>query len=60
VMMRAAADPPLWEILGATALMLVFAVLLARFMGRIFRNAILQSSPPKAREVWRLARREGI
>lgn len=59
VMMRAAADPPLWEILGATALMLVFAVLLARFMGRIFRNAILQSSPPKAREVWRLARREG-
>jgi ABC-2 type transport system permease protein len=58
VMMRAAADPPLWEILGATALMLVFAALLARFMGRIFRNAILQSSPPKAREVWRLAKKD--
>ena len=60
VMMRAAADPPLWEIVGATALMLAFAMVLMRFMGRIFRNAILQSSPPKAREVWRLARRDGI
>ncbi len=60
VMMRAAADPPLWEVLGATALMLAFAALLAIFMGRIFRNAILQASPPKAREVWRLARKEGV
>lgn len=59
VMMRAAADPPLWEVAGATALMLAFAILLMRFMGRIFRNAILQSSPPKAREVWRLARAKG-
>ena len=56
VMMRAAADPPLWEVLGATALMLAFAVVLMRVMGRIFRQAILQASPPKAREVWRLAR----
>ena len=60
VMMRAAASPPLWEIAGATALMLAFAIVLARFMGRIFRNAILQSSPPKAREVWRLARKDGV
>lgn len=59
VMMRAASDPPLWEILGATALMLAFAIILMRLMGRIFRNAILHSSPPKARDVWRLARREG-
>jgi len=44
---------------GATALMLAFAIVLMRFMGRIFRNAILQSSPPKAREVWRLARARG-
>lgn len=56
VMMRAAADPPLWEILGATALMLAFAIFLMRVMGRIFRQAILQASPPKARDVWRLAR----
>ena len=60
VMMRAAADPPLWEIVGATALMIAFAIVLVRFMGRIFRNAILQSSPPKAREVWRLAKKEGF
>ncbi|WDI32952.1 ABC transporter permease [Hyphococcus flavus] len=58
VMMRAAADPPLWEIVGATALMLAFALVLIRFMGRIFRNAILQASPPKMREVWRLARKQ--
>lgn len=58
VMMRAAADPPLWEIVGATAFMLAFAIVLVRFLGRIFRNAILQSSPPKAREVWRLARQD--
>ncbi|MEQ8935777.1 MAG: ABC transporter permease [Amphiplicatus sp.] len=58
VMMRAASDPPMWEIIGATALMLAFAVALIRIMGRIFRNAILQASPPKARDVWRLARQE--
>ena len=56
VMMRAAADPPIWEIVGATALMLAFAIFLARIMGRIFRQAILQASPPKMRDVWRLAR----
>ena len=58
IMMRAAADPPLWEILGATALMLAFAFFLMRTMGRIFRQAILQASPPKMREVWRLAKKE--
>lgn len=59
VMMRAAADPPLWEIIGATILMLAFAVFLARIMGRIFRQAILQASPPKAKEIWALARGKG-
>ena len=58
VMMRAASDPPMWEVIGATALMLAFAVALIRVMGRIFRNAILQASPPKARDMWRLARQE--
>ncbi|MBY0422876.1 MAG: ABC transporter permease [Parvularculaceae bacterium] len=58
VMLRAAADPPIWEILLATVLMVAFAALLARYMGRIFRNAILQSAPPKAKDVWELARRE--
>ncbi|MEO1252836.1 MAG: ABC transporter permease [Pseudomonadota bacterium] len=58
VMMRAAADPPLWEIIGATALMLAFAIILMRTMGRIFRQAILVASPPKMRDVWRLAKKE--
>jgi len=58
LMMRAAADPPMWEIIGATALMLGFAFFLMRTMGRIFRQAILQASPPKMREVWRLAKKE--
>lgn len=56
VMMRAAADPPIWEIVGATCLMLAFAMILARVMGRIFRAAILSSAPPKARDLVRLAR----
>jgi len=57
VMLRAAADPPLWEIIGATALMLAFAVMLARVMGRIFKSAILQSAPPKAKDIWKLAKK---
>lgn len=59
VMMRAAADPPISEIVGATCLMLAFAIVLARVMGRIFRAAILQSSPPKAKDLIRLARSGG-
>jgi ABC-2 type transport system permease protein len=58
VMMRAAADPPIGEIIGATCLMLAFAIFLARIMGRIFRSAILQSAPGKARDLVRLAREE--
>ncbi len=56
VMMRAAADPPIWEIIGATALMLAFAMVLARAMGKIFRAAILQSAPPKAKDLIGLVR----
>lgn len=59
VMMRIAADPPIGEIIGATSLMLAFAIILARFMGRIFRAAILQSAPPKAKDLIKLARSGG-
>ena len=58
IMMRAASDPPLWEVIGATVVMLAFAYFLAKFMGRIFRQAILQASPPKVRDVLRLARND--
>ncbi len=57
VLMRAASGPPLWEIVGATALMVVFAWFLAKIMGRIFRRALLQSAPPKAKDVLKLATR---
>ena len=59
VLMRAASNPPLGEIIGATALMLIFALFLARIMGRIFRAAILQSAPVKAKDLIRLARADG-
>jgi hypothetical protein len=36
--------------------MLAFAIVLTKTMGRIFRSAILQASPPNARDVWRLVR----
>jgi ABC-2 type transport system permease protein len=58
VMMRAASDPPMWEIMGATAFMLAFAMVLTKAMGRIFRQAILQAAPPKAGDIWRLLRSE--
>lgn len=54
VMLRAASDPPLWEIAGATALMLAFAFVLTRAMGRIFRETILNPAPARAGDVWRL------
>lgn len=57
VLMRASSGPPLWEIAGATALMLVFAWFLAKIMGRIFRRALLQAAPPKAKDVLKLATR---
>jgi ABC-2 type transport system permease protein len=56
VLMRAASDPPLWEIVGATALMLLFAAILTRAMGRIFREAILNPAPARLSDVGRLLR----
>ncbi len=58
VMLRIASDPPIGEILGATALMLVFAALVARVMGRVFRNNILNNAPPKVTQIWRLTKQQ--
>jgi len=57
VMMRAASSPPMWEVVGATILMLVFAFVLARYMGAIFRNSILQAAPTKAGDIFKILRR---
>ena len=58
VMLRAASDPPLWEIIGATIFMLIFGVFFVTIMGRIFRRGLLNDSPPNLKSLIQLARRE--
>jgi ABC-2 type transport system permease protein len=54
MMNRAAADPPLLELIGATLLMIVTAAVVLWSAGRIFRIGILRSgSRPKLAEVVR-------
>ncbi|WP_031555069.1 ABC transporter permease [Parvularcula oceani] len=57
VMMRINADPPVWEIVGATLLLLAFTGALVFFMGRIYRNGVLSSGgAPKFTDALKLAR----
>ena len=52
MMNRAAADPPLMELIGATALMIATALLLILSAGRIFRMAMLRAGGrPKVAEI---------
>jgi ABC-2 type transport system permease protein len=52
MMNRAAADPPLVELIGATLLMIVTALLALWLAGRVFRNGILRSgNRPRLAEV---------
>jgi ABC-2 type transport system permease protein len=58
VMMRIAADPPVWELVGATALLLVVVIYVVTTMGRVYRNGVLSSGgAPSLRQVRELARR---
>jgi ABC-2 type transport system permease protein len=60
MMNRAAADPPLVELIGATLLMIATALLLLWSAGRIFRMAMLRSgSRPKFAEVMQWIRGRG-
>ncbi|MEO8016575.1 MAG: ABC transporter permease, partial [Pseudomonadota bacterium] len=57
---RAAADPPLAELVGATALMIATALLLLWSAGRIFRMAMLRSGTrPKLNQVVQWVRGRG-
>jgi ABC-2 type transport system permease protein len=57
LMNRAAADPPMWEMVGATLAMMATAILLLWSAGRIFRMAILRAgSRPKFAEVLKWVR----
>lgn len=55
VMIRAASDPPIWEIIGATVFMLVFGAFFVSVMGRIFRRGLLNDSPSNLKGLLRLA-----
>jgi ABC-2 type transport system permease protein len=58
MMNRAAADPPLVELIGATLLVIVTALLALWLAGRVFRNGILRSgNRPKLAEVVQWVRR---
>jgi ABC-2 type transport system permease protein len=57
MMNRAAADPPLLELVGATLFMIVSAVLVLWSAGRIFRIGMLRTgSRPKLAEVMQWVR----
>jgi len=58
VMLRAASDPPLWEIISATVFMLFFGGFFIALMGRIFRRGLLNSSPTNLKTLFKLAGRE--
>lgn len=58
VMLRAAADPPLWEIVGATIFMMIFGIFFVSIMGRIFRRGLLNDSPPNLKSLLKLAGRD--
>ena len=52
---RAAANPPVVDVVGTTALLLVSIVLMLWLSGKIFRLGVLRTGrPPRVRELWRL------
>ncbi|MBB4659728.1 ABC transporter permease [Parvularcula dongshanensis] len=56
VMMRINQGLPLWELLGATLLLVAFTGVILFFMGRIYRNGVLSSGgAPKLKDAVRLA-----
>jgi ABC-2 type transport system permease protein len=57
-MNRMAGDPPVWEVAGTFALLLVSVAVAIWFSGRIFQNGILRTGqPPKLLEFLKLARK---
>ena len=57
MMNRVAAHPPLWEVIGTTAVLLSFIALVLWGCGRIFRLAILRTGqPPRLAELFRWLR----
>lgn len=57
MMNRAAAQPPLIDLVGTTVLLLASVVLVLWLSGRVFRQGVLRSGqPPRLLELWRMLR----
>lgn len=59
MMNRAAAQPPMFDVVGTTIVLLVTTVAVLWLSGRVFRQGILRSGqPPRIVELWRMVRRK--
>lgn len=57
MMNRAAADPPMIDIVGTTILLLLSIILVLWLSGKVFRHGVLRTGqPPRLLELWRLMR----
>ncbi len=55
MMNRAAADPPMVDLVGTTVLLVVSIIAVLWLSGKVFRQGVLRSGqPPKLLELWRL------
>jgi ABC-2 type transport system permease protein len=60
MMNRAAAQPPMIDVVGTTILLLICVIAVLWLSGRIFRQGILRTGqPPRIVELWRMLRRRG-
>ncbi len=58
MMNRAAAQPPMIDVIGTTMLLSITVVLVLWLSGRVFRQGVLRSGqPPRLTELWRMLRR---
>lgn len=60
MMNRAAAQPPMVDVVGTTIVLLICIVAVLWLSGRIFRQGILRTGqPPRIVELWRMLKRRG-
>lgn len=58
MMNRAAAQPPMFDIVGTTVVLVISTAAVLWLSGRVFRQGILRSGqPPRIIELWRMLRR---
>lgn len=61
MMNRAAAQPPMFDIVGTTILLVVSTIAVLWLSGRVFRQGILRTGqPPRILELWRMLRKRTI